>query len=165
MDKKTLDSISLVGAQPGTLYGTCKVHKDVYPLRPVISMIKTSEYFLAKYLDTFIQPNIPIAYCVNSTSQFLDFLKGYSFGPTDKMVSFDVVSLFTNIPLKEPIEIIENRVYSVYTKLLHIASEGMFIFNDKLYCQTDGVAMGSPLGPSFANFFLGHIGENVGRSG
>ena len=32
----------------------------------------------------------------------------------------------------------------------------MFLFNDNFYSQTEGVAMGSPLVPTFANSFLGH---------
>ena len=32
----------------------------------------------------------------------------------------------------------------------------MFFFNSKLYQQIDGVAMGSPLGPTLANIFLCH---------
>ena len=35
-----------------------------------------------------------------------------------------------------------------------------FLFNNKLYIQTDGVAMGSPLGPTFANCFLSFHEEN-----
>ena len=31
------------------------------------------------------------------------------------------------------------------------------MFKDKYYQQVDGVAIGSPLGDTFANFFLGHI--------
>ena len=31
---------------------------------------------------------------------------------------------------------------------------GHFLFNNSLYEQVDGVAMGSPLGPLFANIFL-----------
>ena len=34
------------------------------------------------------------------------------------------------------------------------------MYKDALYKQVDGVAMGSPLGPSLANFFLGHIEQN-----
>lgn len=34
------------------------------------------------------------------------------------------------------------------------AKDGFFIFNSSLYKQVDGVAMGSPLGPTFANIFL-----------
>ena len=33
------------------------------------------------------------------------------------------------------------------------------MYMNALYKQVDGVAMGSPLGPSLANFFLGHIEE------
>ena len=45
--------------------------------------------------------------------------------------------------------------------LLNLATkESFFTFNNKLYIQVDGVAMGSPLGPSFANIFLSHQEEN-----
>ena len=48
-----------------------------------------------------------------------------------------------------------------FIKLLKVATGGMFMFNNKFYQQVDGVAMGSPLGPTFANFFLGHIEEKM----
>ena len=37
----------------------------------------------------------------------------------------------------------------------------MFIHNGKLFSQIDGVAMGSPLGPTFANWFLGMIEKKI----
>ena len=40
---------------------------------------------------------------------------------------------------------------------MHLATQGMFLYNNKLYKQIDGVAMGSPLGCTLANFFLGHL--------
>ena len=44
------------------------------------------------------------------------------------------------------------------TDLLEIATTNqLFQFNGKLYEQTDGVAMGSPLGPLLANVFMCHI--------
>ena len=36
------------GSKPGKLYGLAKVHKDNTPLRPVVSMVGTLEYKLAK---------------------------------------------------------------------------------------------------------------------
>ena len=36
-----------------------------------------------------------------------------------------------------------------------------FTFTDKLYKQIDGVAMGSPLGLTLANFFLGNLENSV----
>ena len=41
--------------------------------------------------------------------------------------------------------------------MLRLACEGLFFYKDCLYKQIDGVAMGSPLGPTIANFFLAHI--------
>ena len=37
------------GSQPGKLYGIAKVQKTNVPLRPVVSMVGTPEYKLAKY--------------------------------------------------------------------------------------------------------------------
>ena len=82
------------------------------------------------------------------------------------MASFDVTSLFTNIPLDETIEIIADRLFSnairfhdftrfEFKQLLNCAVKNChFLFNGSLYQQVDGVAMGSPLGPLFANIFL-----------
>ena len=161
------------GSQPGKLYGMCKVHKEGYPVRPVISMLSTAEYNIAKWLDNYIKPNIPNTYSIASTNEFLEGLKNVIFDPKDQIVSFDVVSLFTNIPLAETIDIVVESLYSetskivppvdkkVFKRLLQIATGGIFMYKDGLYRQVDGVAMGSPLGPSLANFFLGHIEEKI----
>ena len=42
-------------------------------------------------------------------------------------------------------------------KLLQIATGGYFLYRGKLYCKIDGATMGSPLGPTLANFFLAHL--------
>ena len=41
----------------------------------------------------------------------------------------------------------------------------LFLFNRHLYEQTDGVAMGSPLGPLLANVFMCSIEETLEREG
>ena len=47
---------------------------------------------------------------------------------------------------------------SVFKTLLEACvKDGLFIFNKELFKQIDGVAMGSPLGPTFANLFLCHF--------
>ena len=45
----------------------------------------------------------------------------------------------------------------IFCKLMQKSTEGLFLHRGKLYCQIEGVAMGSPLGPTLANFFLGTI--------
>ena len=82
------------------------------------------------------------------------------------MGSLNVDSLFTNIPLEETINICTNFLdnneddtegisKSEFKNFLSLATqESYFIFNDVLYKQKDGVAMGSPLGPAMAKNFL-----------
>ena len=45
----------------------------------------------------------------------------------------------------------------VFRKLMFIATQGIFMFGGKLYKQIDGVTTRNPLGPTLANFFLGHL--------
>ena len=89
-----------------------KVHKDNVPLRPVVSMIGTPEYELSKFLDNLIKPYIPDKYLLKSTDHFMEKLKQFQFSKNQIMVSFDVVSLFTNFPLSETIELIADRIYT-----------------------------------------------------
>ena len=83
------------------------------------------------------------------------------------MVSFNVGSLFTNIPLEESINLaVEyilkgipdfNIAHDDLKKLFCIAtSQTHFLFDGSFYDQIDGVSMGSPLAPVLANLFMGH---------
>ena len=88
------------------------------------------------------------------------------------MDSLDVYSFFTNISLDETIDICINQLFentdtvegfikSELKQLLCLdKKESYFIFNSLLYKQIDGVAMGSPLGPSLANAFLSYHEKN-----
>ena len=84
------------------------------------------------------------------------------------MASFDVVSLFTNIPRQETIDICIMSLSSTAIQVLGITAKyfrsllelavmnSYFIFNEKFYFQKEGVGMGLPLGPTFANIFMCH---------
>ena len=52
------------------------------------------------------------------------------------------------------------------TQLLEVATTNqLFQFDGQLYEQTDGVAMGSPLGPLIANVFMCHLEDKLARDG
>ena len=80
--------------------------------------------------------------------------------------SLHVDSLFTNIPLEQPINICTESIYdqndsvegwnkSEFKELLSLSTkEPYFIFNEILYKQIDSVAMGSSLGPTLSNAFV-----------
>ena len=82
------------------------------------------------------------------------------------MASFDIKSLFTNVPLNETVEICINESFTnteivngfnrtQFKNFLKLAvNDCIFLFDGKTYKQCDGVAMGNPLGPTMANAFL-----------
>ena len=162
------------GSKPGKLYGKAKVHKSNVPLRPIVSMVDTPEYSLAKYLDNVIKSYIPDTHLLRSTEDFLERLKQFPCNDKCVLVSFDVVSLFTNVPLSKTIDLITNYLYvnenannislpkEVFRELMCMTTQGIFMHNGKFYKQLDEISMGSPLGSTLANFFVGQFRqENI----
>ena len=90
-----------------------------------------------------------------------------------KFISFDVESLFTNVPISKTINIILKRIYDdklISTNLrkrtlkkliLDTCAKTAFTFNNKLYEQKDGVSMGSSLGPVLANIIMTELEETI----
>ena len=99
----------------------------------------------------------------------MEKIRGERIPRDHELVSFDVVSLFTNVPLDFTINLILDKVYrekAIRTKLereelkrlLEICTKEMhFSFNGAIYKQINGVAMGSPLGPVIANIFMAEL--------
>lgn len=99
-------------------------------------------------------------YCINDIFGFIDEIKNSSIQPNHILVSYDVSAIFTNVPLKETIDILVDKAFEgdwfdkthskqlekrQLTDLLEIATMNqLFQFNGELYEQTDGVTMGSP---------------------
>ena len=106
------------GSNAGKLYGTVKIHKlpesgkvDQLPLCPIISNIGTASYYLAKLLAKMLAPLSKSEYTVQNTKDFVNFIKPQKIPFNYQLISFDVVSLFTNIPIDATIDIIIRRIY------------------------------------------------------
>ena len=170
MSKEMRKFVKPVGTRPGIIYGNCKVHKQQVdgcpPFRPILSALQTPTYNLAKFLVPILNPLTKNEYTVKDSFQFAEEICEQD--PTLTMGSLGVDSLFINIPLDETIDICINQLFentdtiegfkkSELKQLLCLATnKSYFIFNGLLYKQIDGVAMGSPLGPSLANAFLSY---------
>ena len=152
MDAFTYRKMMPCGSGPGRMYGMAKQHKAGCPLRPVNSMIGTAEYDLAKWLDSYIKLYLPNDHSINSTKNFIDKLKSHLFSANGVCVSFDVESLFTNVPQLEIINDIVGSTYTdsylfptpedsnakrlskpVFIKLPRLCTEGIFLYKDNIY--------------------------------
>ena len=96
------------------------------------------------------------------------------------MGSLDVEGLFTNVPVHETIEIILQHVYenedpsllppdipkNLLKSLLEICTTDSPFYSPDgtLYRQIDSVSMGCILGPTVANYYVGHSERKVFRN-
>ena len=169
IDDATFHTILPCGSTPGVLYGLPKIHKPGCPFRPIVSSVNTHNYNLASYLVRILQPISTNQFTIKDSFSFADWAKTFNHN-NEIMCSFDVSSLFTNVPLDETIQICLDKLYalpdpptlprSVLKVLLEFATKrSHFIFNGQYYDHIDGVAMGSPLGPVLANIFMCHFEE------
>jgi hypothetical protein len=124
---------------------------------------------LAKWLVDILKP-IRSELAVHSLKDTFDFL--HALDQTDiadtVMCSFDVQSLFTNVPLEETVDFLYEYIMDhpscsplpapVIKDLILLCTKNIkFYFQDTGYRQFDGVAMGSPLGPTLADLFMAKL--------
>ena len=138
------------------IYGLPKIHKESIPLRPIVSAISSPTYNLAKHLSGILAPHVGVSdHHVKNSLEFVKTIKGIRVDTTDILVSLDVVSLFTCVPLADTMRLLAERFDSDTVKLFHhVLTSTYFSFDGEYYEQTEGVAMGSPLSPAVANFYM-----------
>ena len=159
------------GSIAGNFYGTTKFHKlpelgttvDQLALRPIVSNIGTASYYLAKHLAKILNPLSKSEYTVQNTKDFVNFIKPQKIPSNHQLISFHVVSLFTNIPADSTIDIIIRRIYEFkeidtritkneMRELILLCTKNVhFTFNGKAFTQVDSVA---PLAPILAGIFM-----------
>ena len=107
----------------------------------------------------------PMDYSCADTFSFLEELKEQNLVGKFS-VSFDVCSLFTNIPLNETLDLAVDLILKNQPSLKisrhelrelfdFATAKTNFIFQGVVCDQVDGIAMGSPLAPILANLFMG----------
>ena len=129
--------------------------------------MNTYNYNLASYLVSILQLISTNQSTIKDYFSFPDWAKMFRHN-NELMCSFDVSSLFTNIPLDEAIQICLDKLCalpypstmprSALKGQLEFATKNShFIFYGDYYDQIDGGAMHSTLGPMLANIFMCHF--------
>ncbi|KAJ0170974.1 hypothetical protein K1T71_013746 [Dendrolimus kikuchii] len=162
-EKLSLDVSALTPscAKAPKLYGLPKIHKNNIPLRPIVSQLDSPTYRLAQHLAKTLnnlRGNTP--YHVKDSFDFISAIENLTLAEDEVLVSFDVQSLFTSLPVEDCIEIvkrklIDNNMPEEYADLLkHCLTSGYFVWDYGFYDQINGVAMGSPVSPVVADIFM-----------
>ena len=171
-----------VASQPAKLFATAKTHKfnniedndaEELKFKPIIDQTRTFTYHYSKVIAESLRPLCQNECSIKDTQCFPEMLQDLPPLKNDKeYISYDVDSLFTNIPLKETINYILEEIYvnrkmkSICSKLLFrrllckLTTEWTFQFGTKFFKQIDGNLMAGPLSVTLSDIHVTRI-ENI----
>ena len=166
------EKLKPTGSQPPRIYGLAKIHKNNIPVRPVLAMPGTAYYKIGKEVAEWLSA-VPECKINSSTKTVSDKLKEIHLEEDEELISFDVVSLYTNVPVLEAINICADLLYrtgmktppidkDTFIQLATIASCNVVMStHDGYYQQTDGLAMGSPPASHLANGWMSQYDQTI----
>jgi hypothetical protein len=163
------------GHHISTFYGIPKIHKSPVKMRPIIPCHLAIINPAAKYVSKKLKPLIHMApTIIYRTKDLAQKLSNLSINPQHNwyIVTGDMVAYYPNIPLNYCIEIMFNQYMEFYWNIpnhdnhLNRAQQCFFKgcmevgntrllmqFQDKVYEQLNGLAMGVAYSPDLANLY------------
>ena len=171
MEIKTLANLKLESFKLPKFYILPKLHKkfDIskpssLPSRPIVGASYWFTTPISIYLDSTLQPLIlELSHILKNSHALIDKLETVKLDQTlnNILVSFDVESLYTNMDLQTIPFIIEqlssefNIDSNSFIKLIDFIIHNNYIqYNEDIFHQINGIAMGTNVAVSLANLYL-----------
>ena len=153
------------------VYCLPKVHKSLHapiPGRLLCSSPSTLTYHCSLYLDKKLQPLLRnLTTICHSSRQVIHELSTLQCPSDSILFCADVAQLYPSIPIPEGIQSVREVCIEhnflldeleFLLSLLHwVLTHNFCMFNNKIYHQQQGTAMGTPVAVTFANIFLYHL--------
>ena len=131
ISEKEKNDLYTSGSQPGVLYGLTKIHEalegGIPSFRSILSAIGTPAYKLAKFCEQLLKP-LTKNECTIKDS-FLSAKEVLEFEASLFMASFDIKSLFTDIPLTETLNLCVENLYRNQTHVGKLSQTSFYSFN------------------------------------
>lgn len=165
--------------EPNTLhlskfYGLVKIHKRNSPLRPITAMIGSVGYLLSKVFNEMLKAIFPrTKYHIKDTYEFVEFINRIKIGVDERLLSFDVVSMYTSIPIELVKEIIlgrSNKFLDLFSlnradleAIMNFLLQECTAFTalGKIFKQLKGLPMGSCISPTLARITMDVMIRNL----
>jgi len=168
-------------------YGLPKIHKQNWPLRPIVSQINGPLSRINEIVDTYLKPCVEfIPELLKDTTNFLQNIASLQDTPSSHnnfyLVTIDVASLYTNIPHEEGAKWVAEFYAETYPKwkhkyphlkfmssntlfelMLFILQNNVFSFNTKYYKQLIGTTMGAQFSVNYANIYMHKLFRHINK--
>ena len=154
------------------LYSLIKLHKIEQPIRPIVSSISSTTDKISKFILNLFKNNINFtpAYTVKNRDELINSIQKVTFPQKYTLASFDIVNLYSNIPIAETLKIAKEIIRkdmdeSDTESIMHLiemcTSQNFCRFDDKFYQFSEGVPMGMSLSGLLADIFLNSIEKKL----
>lgn len=159
--------------KPPQLRTQIKTHKPGNPIRPVVNFRSAPAYKISKKIGRILKDKLKLQnkYTIANSIDLVNTIKNYRMENKEIFLSLDIKNLYNNIPIQETIQIIDNTlrqknenslVIEQLTEITRlILQQNYFMFNNEIYVQNEGVAMGSPLSGIISEIFLQNLEDKV----
>ncbi|XP_072181377.1 uncharacterized protein [Diadema setosum] len=150
----------------------CLSNKKGFPLRSTVDYIGSIGYNTSRSLADILSSVVgKTDHHVFNSKDLAEEFKDITLEEHEVLVSFDVVSLFTNTLINQSIQIVKDRLQKdselhkrtnlslddIIKLLEFILSTTYFSFDGKIYRQKYGAAMGSHVSPIVANIYMEYL--------
>ena len=151
------------------IYFVPKIHKHKNPGRPIVSACSGPTELISSYLEIILASIVKTLLSYIKTSQHaLENFRNFNFlGQNKLLFIIDITSLYTVVPNDEGLlarkhffdqrTVKEPSSETLFRPAEPVLTLNCFLFGGNHYKQTNGVAMGTRIGPSYANLFVGFI--------
>lgn len=156
--------------QLAKFYGLPKVHKDVFCLRPILAMSGAPGFAAGKIFDIMLNRIFPRNDLhIKDSYDAKKFFDNVNIKDNDRLVSFDVVSMFTSIPTDLAKKLLLRKAddflhhfgmgKSVLDKFMEFLLNECTVFTalNDIYRQKQGLPMGSCISPTIARVVMDEI--------
>jgi hypothetical protein len=155
----------------GKFYILPKVHKSPLTGRPIVSCINTFTYHTSKYLHNLLKPLLKKLPSICSCSRdVIKQLSNFKCKPGSLILCADVKSLYPSIPIEFGLKACESilkqynfrkdEIHLILDLLRWVLTNNYIYFEDSIFLQIEGTAMGTPIAVVYSNIVLAYLEQS-----